>query len=135
VKLLDKSKANSESIYDKNEINNNNKKTPLGNFLLQECDKFNSLINIIKSSLINLEKAVKGTIVMSPDMEKIYSSFLISQVPKYWEDNAYLCLKPLGSWLTDFISRVNFMNEWLIEGVPKSFWISAFFFPQGYISK
>lgn len=136
VKLLDKKKANQESIYDStgenaNLNNTSTKKSPLGNFLLQECDKFNSLISLIKSSLSNLEKAVKGTIVMSPDIEKIYYSFLINQVPKLWEDNAYLSLKPLSSWLTDFIARVNFMNEWLIEGIPKSFWISAFFFPQG----
>jgi len=130
VKLLEKEKANFDSIYEKND-SDKPKKTPLGNFLIQECDKFNLLIKIIKSSLDNLEKAVRGTIVMSPEMEKIYSSFLVNQVPKLWEDNAYLSLKPLGSWLSDFIERVNFMNGWLIEGVPKSFWISAFFFPQG----
>ena len=129
VGLLDKNKGNPLSIYERGDVNC--KKTPLGNFLLQECDKFNLLISIIKSSLSELEKAVKGTIVMSPDMEKIYSLFLINQVPKSWEDNAYLSLKPLSSWLSDFILRVNFMNEWLVEGVPKSFWISAFFFPQG----
>lgn len=133
VRLLDTAKGNFDSIYEKNETGDH-KKTPLGNFLLQECDKFNLLIGIIKSSLSNLEKAVKGTIVMSPDIEKIFSSFLINQVPKLWEDNAYLSLKPLSSWLTDFIARVNFMNEWLIEGVPKSFWISAFFFPQGNLN-
>lgn len=130
VKLLDKSKASPSSIYEKSN-SNTNKKSPLGNFLLQECDKFNLLINIITSSFINLEKAVKGTIVMSPDIEKIYQSFLLNQVPKHWEDNAYLSLKPLGSWMNDFIERTKFMKSWLYDGVPKSFWISAFFFPQG----
>jgi dynein heavy chain len=131
VGILDKNKANPNSVYENGDINC--KKTPLGNFLLQECDKFNLLIGIIKSSLIKLEKAVKGTIVMSPDMEIIYSSFLLNQVPKTWADNAYLSLKPLSSWLLDFIERIIFMNRWLTEVLPKSFWISAFFFPQGNI--
>ncbi len=129
VGILNKNKANPNSIYENGDINS--KKTPLGNFLIQECDKFNLLIDIIKSSLIKLENAVKGIIVMSPDMEIIYSSFLINHVPKTWADNAYLSLKPLSSWLLDFIDRINFMNQWLTEALPKSFWISAFFFPQG----
>ncbi len=130
IEMLNKSKGVPVSIYDKGDPNL--KKSPLGNFLLQECDKFNLLIGIIKSSLINLEKAVKGSIVMSPDIEKIYQAFLINCVPKYWEDNAYLSLKPLSSWMIDFIERTKFISRWLYEGPPMSFWISAFFFPQGY---
>jgi len=129
IEILDKNKAIPASIFDK--ADSNLKKSSLGNFLLQECDKFNLLIGIIKSSLINLEKAVKGTIVMSPDIEKIYQAFLLNTVPKFWEDNAYLSLKPLGSWMSDFIERTKFMMRWLYEGPPISFWISAFFFPQG----
>ena len=34
-------------------------------FRLQEVERFNSLINIIKRSLSDLQKAIKGTVVMS----------------------------------------------------------------------
>ena len=125
---LETSKPNPISIYE----NGKNKKSPLGNFLLQESDKFINLIKIIKSTLNTLELAVKGLIVMSPELEKVYQSFLNKQVPKLWEDNAYLSMKPLSNWIVDFIERVQFMNKWLVEGPPKSFWISAFFFPQGF---
>ena len=108
------------------------KKSPLGNFLLQECDKFNNLLKVMKSSLHSLEMAVKGTEVMSPTIELVYHSFLDNLVPKLWADNAYLSLKPLTSWIKDLILRVKFMESWLYEGPQNSFWISAFFFPQGF---
>ncbi len=128
IKLLDVKNYNPESVL----VNGSTKKSPLGNFLLQEADKFNNLLSIINTSLHNLELAVKGLILMSPDIEKNYSSFLTKSVPKLWEDNAYLSLKPLASWAADLVQRVLFMSKWLGEGPPKSFWISAFFFPQGF---
>jgi dynein heavy chain len=130
IKKLDLLKGNADSIYDNGD---KTKKSPLGNFLIQECDKFNNLIGIIHTSLINLEKAVKGTIVMSPDIENIYNSFLGSNVPKLWEDNAYLSLKPIASWMMDFVERILFMEKWLYEGKLYCYWLSAFFFPQGKI--
>ena len=108
------------------------KKSPLGNFLLQECDKFNNLLQVITSSLHSLELAVNGTEVMSPTIELVYHSFLDGLVPKLWGDNSYLSLKPLASWINDLILRVKFMSEWLYDGPRISYWISAFFFPQGF---
>ena len=86
----------------------------------------------MKSSLKSLELAVKATEVMSPQIKKVYYSFLDGVVPKLWADNAYLSLKPLSSWIKDLIARANFMASWLYDGPQNSFWISAFFFPQGF---
>ena len=30
------------------------------------------------------------------------------------------------------VDRVNFVGKWLLETKPKSFWLSAMFFPQGF---
>ncbi|XP_003505691.1 dynein heavy chain 6, axonemal isoform X1 [Cricetulus griseus] len=43
-------------------------------------------------------------------------------------------LKPLGSWVKDLILRTAFVDLWLKRGQPKSFWISGFFFPQGFLT-
>jgi dynein heavy chain len=129
INILDIIKFNPKSVLQEG---SKDKKSPLGNFLIQEVEKFNNLILVIKSSLSNLEGAVKGKIVMSPDIEKIYHSFLNRQVPKMWEDNAYLSLKSLSSWTIDLIKRIHFVANWLYVGPPKSFWLSAFFFPQGF---
>ena len=57
----------------------------------------------------------------------------LNQVPKSWEKKAYPSLKPLSSWFNDFIERVTFFKNALLDK-PKVYWISAFFFPQGFLT-
>ncbi len=101
-------------------------------FLSQEMIKFNRLLKVIKSSLKNLKEAIKGLQVMSADLEKIFNCFLLDRVPKAWA--LYPCLKPLGSWFKDMVHRLEFMGSWLKNGPPAAFWLSGFFFPQGFMT-
>ncbi|KAE8631104.1 hypothetical protein XENTR_v10001083 [Xenopus tropicalis] len=100
----------------------------------QEVDRFNKLLKVLKNSLETLNKAIAGLVVMSEEMEKIYKSFLNSQVPTLWSDAAYPSLKPLGSWVKDLVMRISFIDAWIRIGQPKSFWISGLFFPQGFLT-
>lgn len=102
--------------------------------LTQETDRFNKLLRVIKDSLVQLQKAIKGLVVMSEELERIYTSFLNNQVPRKWESAAYPSLKPLGSWVQDLVLRCDFIGSWIRHGQPKSFWISGFFFPQGFLT-
>uniref|UniRef100_A0A672Z857 Uncharacterized protein n=1 Tax=Sphaeramia orbicularis TaxID=375764 RepID=A0A672Z857_9TELE len=89
---------------------------------------------LFQSSLTNLQKAIAGLVVMSEEMDCIYTSFLNNQVPKHWANSAYPSLKPLGSWVRDLALRTSFIQSWIIRGQPRSFWISGFFFPQGFLT-
>eukprot|EP00112_Aurelia_sp_Birch-Aquarium-sp1_P012490 Seg2627.4 transcript_id=Seg2627.4/GoldUCD/mRNA.D3Y31 product="Dynein heavy chain 6 axonemal" protein_id=Seg2627.4/GoldUCD/D3Y31 len=89
---------------------------------------------LFKTSLRQLQKAIKGLVVMSLQLDNVYMSFLNNEVPKLWENAAYPSLKPLASWVKDLVLRINFIEKWIIHGVPKSFWISGFFFPQGFLT-
>lgn len=106
----------------------------LGVFHGQERDRFNKLTGTLKSTLGLLGKAIKGLVVMNADMEDMYNKFLIQQIPGKWVKDAYPCLKPLNSWFADYLLRMNFMIGWLHEGPPISFWVPAFFFPQGFMT-
>lgn len=55
-------------------------------------------------------------------------------MPANWESVAYPSLKPLSAWYVDLKARVMFLEEWLVNGNPKSYWISGFFFPQGFLT-
>jgi len=100
----------------------------------QEVDRFNNLLKVIKTSLRQLQKAIKGLVVMSLELDKVYTSFINNQVPTLWENAAYPSLKPLASWVKDLVLRINFIEKWIAYGQPKSFWISGFFFPQGFLT-
>lgn len=104
----------------------------LGTFLAIEMVKFNRVLSRMSRTLSELQRAIKGLVVMSAELDKMYNSFLFQRVPQLWSDVAYPSLKPLGSWVADLISRVEFLRKWILEGPPKSFWMSGFFFPQGY---
>ena len=88
---------------------------------------------LFQNSLTNLQKAIKGYVVMSEQLDAVYTSFLNSQVPKLWASAAYPSLKPLGSWVQDLVFRCAFIGNWIEHGQPKSFWMSGFFFPQGML--
>ena len=71
---------------------------------------------------------------MSIQLENMFYSFLDKKVPEMWEKAAYPSLKPLGSWVNDFIDRVSFFREWVENGSMITYWASSFFFPQGFMT-
>ena len=106
----------------------------LGVFVSQEIARFNTLLKVMKHTLDYLDRAISGTVVMSQPLEAMMASFGNSKVPLEWEKAGYPSLKPLASWVNDLIERVAFISKWLYEGVPYSFWVPAFFFPQGFMT-
>ncbi|XP_078069639.1 dynein axonemal heavy chain 6-like [Mustelus asterias] len=139
-------------------------KSALLTILRQEINRFNRLLSLICSSLRSLCLAVKGQIILSDALEDTYNSFLSMKMPKLWQLHSYESCKPLASWIDDLIDRVNFFKTWsrqfvataqqrifpqttakvhapsakVMEEVgsalPHAFWLSAFFFPQGFLT-
>lgn len=106
----------------------------LGVFVRQELQRFNKLLSQIRVSLVDLGKAIQGTALMSMELELMFGKFLDNKVPDNWSGVAYPCLKPLSSWFKDLLKRIEFMSDWLYNGLPKTFWVPSFFFPQGFIT-
>merc|ERR1712196_246697 len=97
---------------------------------------FNRLIVRMGKMLNELRRAIKGLVVMSAELDAMSANFLFQQVPGPWGEKGvgYPSLKPLASWFKDFVLCVNFESSWLCSGEPPSFWISALFFPQGFMT-
>ncbi|KAL6609170.1 dynein heavy chain and region D6 of dynein motor-domain-containing protein [Neocallimastix sp. 'constans'] len=102
--------------------------------LTQEVVRFNRLITVIHSTLKDLIKAIKGLVVMSKALEEMENSIYLNKVPALWEAKAYPSLKSLSSWVDDLIARIEFLQQWIDNGIPKVFWISGFFFPQAFLT-
>jgi dynein heavy chain len=102
--------------------------------LLQEVQRYNRLLDRITTSLQQLHNAVLGVVLSSPTLDAMHTSLLDNHVPAYWTEVAYPSLKPLSSWITDLVQRIDFMREWAQKGHPSSYWLAGFFFPHGFMT-
>jgi dynein heavy chain len=74
--------------------------------LQQELLRFNRLLEIIRSYLINIGKAIKGEETMSPELEAIGNSIFDNRIPADWRKRSYPSLKPLARYVLYFVERL-----------------------------
>jgi len=128
--LLDKHSGDKELFH----VNEKGLIPSLSTVLLQEMEKFNRLLVVMRKSLVDIDLAIKGFIVMSATLDSMYLKLQNNQVPDNWSSVAYPSLKPLSSWFEDLILRIAFMDDWLKHGNPLSYWMPGMFYPQGFMT-
>lgn len=106
----------------------------MNTILVQELIRFNRLIDTVRKSLLDVQRAIKGEVVMSWELEKVANSMYDGQVPEFWAKVAYPSVKPLSAWVQDLIMRVDMFREWVVRGNPAVYWISGFFFTQSFLT-
>ncbi|XP_062929153.1 dynein axonemal heavy chain 3-like [Mobula hypostoma] len=102
--------------------------------LIQELSRFNLLLSVVRDSLTDISRATRGLALSSTQLEAMFDSMLVGKVPSMWMAKSYPSLKPLGSYVTDLLSRLQFFQDWITEGMPAVFWISGFYFTQSFLT-
>lgn len=109
-------------------------RTPLEVVLLQEIKRYNALLAEMREQLLNLRRGIQGLVVISADLEAIYTAVSEGRVPLQWI-KAYNSLKPLASWARDLTFRVSYFNIWAKTLRPPTlFWLAAYTFPTGLLT-
>ena len=106
----------------------------MNTILTQETERFDKLLVRVRTTLRNVQRAIVGEVLMSEDLEKMGNSLTNGLVPTLWSSVAYPSLKPVGSWVADFLERLDFINLWIKENSPLVYRISGFFFTQSFLT-
>lgn len=100
--------------------------SPLKVVLFQETERYNKLINKLRSSINLLKKGIKGEVVITPELEDIMSAIFENKVPTSWAF-CFPSTKTLVKWFEDLKNRCDLFYNWSNSGQPPVVsWIGGF---------
>lgn len=71
------------------------------------------MIRVIRLSLSDMKKAIKGEVLLSAELEGALFQILDGKVPAMWLKKSYPSLKPLGGFIKDLKERLEFFQTWI----------------------
>ena len=98
--------------------NANGVPSPIEVVLMQELDRWNDLNNYMRRSLRDLQRALKGELGMSADLDSIGQALLNGTLPPQWAKLTSSTRKGLSNWISMWVKRQDQYKTWVDEGEP-----------------
>ncbi|XP_061762564.1 dynein axonemal heavy chain 10-like [Nerophis ophidion] len=108
--------------------------SPTSVVLLQELERFNTLVARMKRSLAELQRALAGEVGMSSELDEVARALFNGQIPAIWKKLAPDTLKSLGNWMIHFKRRFEQYRFWVDDTEPKVMWLSGLQIPESYLT-
>jgi dynein heavy chain len=103
--------------------------------LLQELERWNKLVKKMAMSLSELQKALKGIVGMSSELDSLADSLFNGFLPPAWRRLAPDTEKGLGAWMAHFLRRYDQYSLWVETAEdPKVMWLSGLHIPESYLT-
>ncbi|OQR97844.1 dynein heavy chain, outer arm [Achlya hypogyna] len=111
---------------------------PMNVFLWQEIQRLQTLLTIVRKVLAETQGAIKGEVVVTPDVAKTIHAIFDAKVPPLWlqrgmEELSWLS-PSLGLWFAGLLERHKQLEHWIEKAKPNTFWLTGFFNPQGFLT-
>lgn len=84
--------------------------------------------------VINLTPPPAGQVLMSDELERVGAAMYDGKVPPLWAAASYPSEKPLGSYVSDLVQRVEMLTKWIAGGPPHVFWLGGFYFTHAFLT-
>lgn len=111
--------------------------SPYVHLLQQELVALNNLLQLLRTSMHELRRALLGELQISPDMQDVMNALADSKVPRAWEKAAYPSQRALGAWVADLCDRSRNLRDWCLEphlSLPKVTWLPGLFAPRSFLT-
>jgi dynein heavy chain len=112
---------------------------PMNIFLSQEIQRMQRVIELVKKTLYDIDHAIEGQIIMTPQIVDAIDSIFDGKVPNFWiydsTESEISWLKPsFGLWFESLMERNQQLNTWLRRERPRTFNLGYFFNPLGFLT-
>ena len=110
--------------------------SPLNINLIQETQRYNQLLRSVHEWLRQLDRGIRGLVVMSRDLDEMYAAVAENRVPQLFL-RAYPSLKSLSAWTSDLVTRIRQLSDWSqLESTqyPATIWLAGFTYPSCFLT-
>jgi len=108
--------------------------TPTQVVLLQELERWNTVLSAMSLSLKDLQRALAGDIGFSSQLDELATALFNGKLPTMWARLNPATEKALGAWMIWFGRRHRQYKNWVENGEPKVMWLSGLHIPETYMA-